>query len=300
MAQGRDDSSGYEWEESIPTEPEPLMLPSHGIQPPAEHPHVQEQWLETDGADDEESTPFGAPSFTYDPQAMAAPEESDRRRGALPAWAIVGIVAVQAAALVAIVGLVLGGLQRWTSEEPAPPAASPSTEKETRSPVAQQAPEETVPGTVTDSTGRELTDGTGSYEDPATIGEHTVSWPSWNDGTLSVTALDIDLDATIPGAAGKDVVQDGYQLVLVAYEVRYDGPAQLAPAEELWLSGESQRTYFPEISDGLVTDPMRAISPLSSGESAQFHSAFLVAENEISSFRLGVQTFNGDILYFKT
>lgn len=82
--------------------------------------------------------------------------------------------------------------------------------------------------------------------------------------------------------------------------MRYDGPGRLAPAEELWLTGESDRTYFPDIAEGLVPDPMKRISPLGSGESQTFHSAFLVPETEIDSFRLGVETFNGEILYFAT
>ena len=72
------------------------------------------------------------------------------------------------------------------------------------------------------------------------------------------------------------MVQDGYRLVLATYEVRYDGPGQLAPAEELWLTGESDRTYFPDIAEGLVDDPMKHIDPLQGGETARFRSAFLV------------------------
>ena len=145
-----------------------------------------------------------------------------------------------------------------------------------------------------------MTAGTGGHPRPATVGEHTVSWSAWTDGALSVTPLELDTAATAPGADGKDVVQDGYRLVLVTYEVRYDGPGQLAPAEELWLTGESDRTYFPDIAEGLVPDPMTSISPLDSGESSRFRSAFLVPEKEVDTFRLGVETFSGELLYFTT
>lgn len=273
MAQGRDSPTGYDWEGSaVPTEPEPLMLPE-----PAD------------------GTPHGAPSFTYDAQGPA--DESRRRRGALPAWAIVAIVIVQASALVATAGLVMGGLQRFGGEPPSQPAAPPATQEPTQS---ESAAPERRPGTVTDAGGREVGDGTGGYDQPATIGEHTVSWATWTDGTLAVTAQEVDLAATAPGADGQDIAQDGYRLVLATYEVRYDGPGRLAPAEELWLTGESDRTYFPDIAEGLVPDPMKRISPLGSGESQTFHSAFLVPETEIDSFRLGVETFNGEILYFAT
>lgn len=273
MAQGRDSPTGYDWEGSaVPSEPGPLVLPE-----PADE------------------TPPGAPSFADEQQGPI--DEDRRRRGALPAWAIVAIVLVQASALVATVGLVMGGLQRLGGEGPPPPAATAPTEEPTESETASGDRE---PGTVTDSAGREVGDGTGGYDQPATIGEHTVSWATWTDGTLAVTAQEVDLAATAPGADGQDIAQDGYRLVLATYEVRYDGPGQLAPAEELWLTGESDRTYFPDIAEGLVPDPMKRISPLGSGESEIFHSAFLVPEAEIDSFRLGVETFSGEILYFAT
>lgn len=288
MAQERDTASGYDWEDrSVPTEPEPLALPDHGAGAGDAALH----------AAPEETGPYGAPSFTYEVQA--APEPAPRR-GTLPAWAIVAIVAVQAAAMVASVALVLGGIERLFSEDSATPVAEPTSPPATRSPPPPTQAPEREPGTVTDSSGREVTDGTGGYDRPATIGEHTLSWTAWTDGTVSVSALEVDLDATVPAAAGEDVVQDGYRLVQVTYEVRYEGPGQLAPAEELWLTGESDRTYFPDIAEGLLPAPMRGVGPLQDGEAAQFHSAFLVPEAEVDGFRLGVETFTGEIMYFAT
>lgn len=318
MAQGRDSSTGYDWEDlTDPSEPAPLALPDRGLgstgrasaagpEPPSlgdDQPgrsrdaarSVPGEPVPHDIVQDD--APFGAPSFTYDPQE---PLDEEPRRSGLPAWAIVAIVFVQAAALVAVVGLVVGGLQRLSAPSPATPAAAPASEEESASVPASQASQEREPGTVTDSAGREVTDGTGGYDRPATIGEHTVTWAAWTDGALSVTPLEVDLAATAPGADGKDVVQDGYRLILVTFAVRYDGPGQLAPVEELWLTGESDRTYFPDIAQGLVPDPMTSISPLGSGESAQFRSAYLVPEREVDTFRLGVETFTGEILYFTT
>lgn len=309
MAQERGTPSGYDWEDrSVPTEPEPIALPAAGDesrQAAASRPRagdkgeepVAEPWRSAfdDGA------PYGAPSYTYDP-GEAEREPGARRRGALPPWAILAIVVVQAAALVASVGLVVGGIRGLASPEPVSPSAAPTTEEESGAPTDPSATpsQDREPGTVTDSRGREVGDGTGRYEQPATIGEHTVSWPAWTDGTLSVTALAVDLEAEVPRAAGRDVVQDGYRLVMVDYEVRYEGAGRLAPAEELWLTGESDRTYFPDVGEGLVEDPMKRVGPLGSGETARFHSAFLVPESEIDSFRLGVETFSGEILYFGT
>ncbi|ASK65694.1 hypothetical protein CFK39_07430 [Brachybacterium avium] len=323
MTRGRQAPSGYDWEDSsAPSEPEPLALPDHRLpdhrraaadgptgrdgDPTAAGPDPGVLATDRDARGPEAqgspfgafegAGPYGAPAFTYDPQ----PEQTTPgpRRGALPAWAIVAIVIVQAAALVASIALVLGGIERMTSRDPAAPLAEPSTEEESSDGPASSTSPEREPGTVTDSTGREVTDGTGGYDDPATVGEHTVSWTAWTEGTLSVTALEVDLEATVPRADGRDVVQDGYRLVLATYEVRYDGPGQLAPAEELWLTGESDLTYFPDVADGLVADPMKAISPLQDGETARFHSAFVVPEGEVDDFRLGVETFSGEILYF--
>src|SRR5690606_23931523 len=98
-------------------------------------------------------------------------------------------VLVQAVALVVTVGLVVGGLQRLFGAEAAPSGAA-ATEQE---PTTDAAGQEREPGTVTDAAGRELTDGTGHYDDPATVGVHTFAWPTWTDGTLSVTAQEVDL-----------------------------------------------------------------------------------------------------------
>lgn len=242
--------------------------------------------------------PYGAPSFTYD-----APEETpdeERRDGRLPAWAILAMVAVQGAAAVAIVALVLGAGQNLLGGGAADPSAAPPSAPATRSAPPAQTEQPREPGTVLDAQGREVTDGTGGYDQPATVGEHTVAWSVWTGGTLSVTPQAVDLDATLPGASGEGAIQEGYRLVLVEYEVRYDGTGHLAPAEELWLTGESSRTYFPDVGEGLVPDPMKRITPLADGASARFHSAFVVPEAEVESFRLGVETFSGEVLYFAT
>ena len=269
MAQGRESPTGYEWEEHTGlSEPEPLTMPERAGEGPR------------GGAD--RVGPTG-------------PEPRTGRRGALPAWAIVASVLVQATALGAVVALVVGGLQRLgQSPEPAGTTAVQATAPE------QTTSPEREPGTVTDQSGREISDGTGGFEQPAAPGEHTLSWSTWTDGTISVTALEVDLDATAPAAPEETLRQAGSRLGRATCAVRYDGPGQLAPAEELWLTGESERSYFPDIGEGLVPDPMKAISPLESGRSATFRSAFLVPETEIESFRLGVETYTGEILYVGT
>ena len=309
MATEREDASGYDWEErSVPTEPEPLVLPDRSQEradgTPADGGAGPASPAGALDPEDEELDLFGTPRFTYDPQEVGTDDDrgdDGRRRGALPAWAILGIVAVQALALVAVVGLVMGGVQRLGGEESDPSAAPTATAaRPTRTPVASEPPRDREPGTVTDAGGTELADGTGAYDRPATVGEHTFGWPVWTGGILRVAAREADLAATVPGAAGKDVLQDGYQLVVVTFEVRYEGPGRLAPVEELWLTGESQRTYFPEVGEGVVADPMQAVGSLESGESATFRSAFLVPDAELDTFRLGVETFSGETLYYET
>lgn len=282
-------SSRYDWDDhEDPAAPAraALPLPSTGTSP---HPTPDPAPHDTPG-------PFGAPTFIFDDDSDeeqgVADGEAPRRRGLLPAWAILAIVVVQAVALVSAVGLVVGGLERVLAPE-AEPSAAPARSAPAQSPTP--TPEKT-PGTVTDAQGEEVGDGIGSYDRPATVGEHTLTWQVWTGGDLEVTALAVDPAGELPDAGG-DVLQEGYRLVVVEYEVRYRGGGQLAPAEELWLTGESDRTYFPDVAEGLLPDPMVQVPPLADGETARFHSAFLVPENELDTFRLGVETFSGQVLY---
>ena len=253
--------------------------------------------------------PFGAPAHFFDDlsgpgegdgSGYSSDGDNDAPRRGLPAWAIVAIVAVQAVALVLSVGLVVGGIQRVLAPEPGPsadPSAAPTTAAPRTPPTTPTERPEKTPGTVTDAEGNEVGGGIGSFDRPATVGEHAVGWEVWTGGDLEVTALSVDFDGEIPDAG--DVIQDGYRLVVVEYEARYRGGGQLAPAEELWLTGESDRTYFIDVAEGLLPDPMIQVAPLADGETARFHSAFLVPEAELDSFRLGVETYSGAILYLE-
>jgi hypothetical protein len=302
MSTGRGSPSDYDWEDGAgrqgPEAPAPSTSTPAGADAPFALPAHDAASPPRAPSDLDDEAPFGAPTFTYEPPP--APPEEERRDGRLPAWAILAMVAVQGAAAVAIVALVLGAARTLLADDEPVPSAAPSSAPATRGPATQEEDRTREPGTVTDADGHEVDDGTGGYDDPATIGEHTVAWNVWTGGTLSVTPHAVDLDATLPAAGGEDLLQDGYRLVLVEYEVRYDGTGHLAPAEELWLTGESDRTYFPDVGEGIVPDPMKRIAPLGDGQSASFHSAFLVPETEVETFRLGVETFSGEILYFAT
>ena len=296
MAQQRGRQPGYDWEDtSRPSEPEALELPDRRRDP----------WSDEGGAfipggsdgvgvGASDGAGFGAPRFEY-----PAEEEVEQASRRLPVWSLVVIVALLVIVLVAAVSLMVSGVLHLTEEDPAP-AGAPPPPSATPAPSGSSGQQQSRPGVVTAADGTELRDGTGAYEDPAQIGEHTFSWRAWTDGTISVRGLEVDLDATLPGADGADVVQDGYRLVAVTYEVRYDGPGQLAPVEELWLTGETDRAYVRDIAPGLVPDPMREVPPLEGGESAEFHSVFVVPDADLEGFRLGVETYSGEPLYYAT
>lgn len=310
MTQGRDAPEGYDWEDRLPSAaPEPTPLSDPDAIPgtvPADDAGAESLARSLGFAPPRgpDGGPFDAPSFTDDP-AAGAPADREaraRRRGTLTPWAIVAIVAVQAVALVACVALIAGAVRWAAAGDPDSPVAAPSAAPTSSGGRSPAAPSPTAtpgqePGTVTDSTGRVVEDGIGGYDRPASVQEHTLSWEVWTGGTLGVRALEVDPGATLPAAAGEDVVQDGYELVLVTYEVRYEGPGRLAPAEELWLSAESHLTYFPDVAEGLVPDPMAAVSPLADGETARFRSAFLVPAAEAGTLLLGVETYAGEVLY---
>ena len=109
MSTGRGSPSDYGWEgETDPQVSEPVTLPpgaptDHvplpGGDPVGTLPPRSPSELDPEG-------PYGAPAFTYDAPAEQPAEERRGRR--LPAWAILAMVAVQGAAAVAIVALVLG------------------------------------------------------------------------------------------------------------------------------------------------------------------------------------------------
>ncbi|WP_114856137.1 hypothetical protein [Brachybacterium sp. YJGR34] len=272
MAQEREESPGYDWEDpSVPGPPASTALPDHGAGP--------------------RPAPDGA--LLAPPEPGPAPA---RWWGSLPPWAIVAIVVVQATALVLCLVLVLGGLQRLRAPDSAAPTAAPTTDD----PADEAAASPRERGRVTDAAGVELGGGIGDYDRPASVGEHTFVWDTWSGGTFSVTAREVDLAASFPQGAGEEVLAEGHRLVEARYEVRYDGPGQIAPVEELWLTGESDLSYFPDLAEGLAPDPMEVIPPLASGETASFRSLYIVPEDEIGSFRLGVETPRARTLYYAT
>lgn len=219
--------------------------------------------------------------------AAAVPAASAPASRGLPAGAVVAIVVTLVCGLVAAVTVAVAGLATWQV------LADRGDDGGSGAGV-----QEVDPGEVTDSTGAAVEDGTGSYGDPATVGEHTFSWPVWTGGSVDVTATAVDTDAQLPGAAGADVVQDGYQLVIAEVEVRYRGAGQLVPLEELWVGAETDQAYLRDTAPGLLPDPLRSVGPLADGDRATFRAAYLVESTQMGSLRLSFETYDGEVLYY--
>src|SRR5699024_2252612 len=83
MAQGREQPAGYDWEDgSVPAEPEPLVLPDHRHGTRADGTAAEgsvDAGSTASGGGAAPAGPYGAPSFTYAPQA-AMREPRPRRR----------------------------------------------------------------------------------------------------------------------------------------------------------------------------------------------------------------------------
>lgn len=210
--------------------------------------------------------------------------ESRERRG-LPAWAVVAIVALAVLGLVGALGiLVSGGIYLLGG------GASDG--------VLVDDTMEAEPGTVTDSAGGEVTDGTGSYEFPATVGEHSFSWPTWTDGTLRITALELTADASLPLAAEQDVTQPGFQLVTLTADVVYEGEGQVVVAEELWVGAETDLAYYNDVGTGLLENPVLLGGSLRDGQSARITVGYLVPEAQVETIRIRFETMSGEPLYY--
>lgn len=106
-------------------------------------------------------------------------------------------------------GLVLGGVGAIVALAQRPGTEDPGT----TDPGAVQ--EELEPGQVHDADGDPVEDGTGSRERPATPGEHGLSWPTWDGGTVTVRIEGIERGAALPSTGDAEPLAEGYELVLV-------------------------------------------------------------------------------------
>ena len=156
-----------------------------------------------------------------------------------------------------------------------------------------------TPGRVTDASGAVVTD-VGTYDRPAVLGEHTLSWPTVSGGIVEVTVTDVEWEADAAVAtdpsnppAGPDM---GY--VLATIDVAYTGPGGLVPAEDLYICLES--VSWGTCSDGIdvtTAAPLRGIGALTDGDEATATVALELAEGERDSALISVETIDGEPLY---
>lgn len=117
--------------------------------------------------------------------------ESSSARGLTPRTLVAVVVIAVVGQLLAL-GLVLSGVGAIVALAQRPGTEDPGT----TDPGAVQ--EELEPGQVHDADGDPVEDGTGSRERPATPGEHSLSWPTWDGGTVTVRIEGIERGAALP------------------------------------------------------------------------------------------------------
>ncbi len=204
-------------------------------------------------------------------------------RVGMPVWSIVAITFAVVIGLLVAVGIAAAGVVQWLTAGESGLMFDDS---------------EPVQSTVTDSSGTVVDDGTGAYDRPAVAGEHTFSSPTWDGGTADVSVTDVDTDATLPNASGADVLEDGYQLLLVTADVSYSGPGAFIPYDEVWVNVETDRHYVSDVGSGLVPDSLQGVGALRDGESATVSLAFVVDESQLDSALISIGTGDGEVLYY--
>ena len=221
------------------------------------------------------------------PPPSAPPERA--RSSALPIVAIVlSSLALAVSGLVLLLVLVLGGLAYIYGGAPYVMG----------DPVGGYSSMYT-PGRVTDASGAVVTD-VGTYDRPATLGEHTLSWPTVSGGIVEVTVTEVDWEADAAVAADPSNPPAGpdMEYVLATIDVSYTGPGGLVPAEDLYICLES--VSWGTCSDGIdvtTAAPLRGIGALTDGDEATATVALELAEGERDSALISVETIDGEPLY---
>lgn len=222
------------------------------------------------------------------PFPEAVPPSPRARRGT---GVVVAIVLASAAlALSVLIGLVSAGTLAYLYFAPSDQVGW--TEFEDPMVFAQ--------GTVETADGNPV-DGVGTYERPARLGEHTLSWPTAAGGVLDVTVTEVDWEAD---ALLAEVAPDnpaptpGMVFVQATVQLEYIGPGFFVPASDLWLSLEtSSWVSFPDELHVLSAGPIWDAGSLTDGEEAEVTVVLEMTEGERSSALLSVETADGEPLY---
>lgn len=211
------------------------------------------------------------------------------RSSALPIVAIVlSSLALAVSGLVLVLVLVLGGLAYIYGG--APYVMS--------DPVSGYSSMYT-PGRVTDASGAVVTD-VGTYDRPATLGEHTLSWPTVSGGIVEVTVTEVDWDADAAVAAdpANPPPDPSAGYVLATVDVAYTGSGGTVPTEDLYICLESTSWASCHMDlDVATAAPLRDIGALTDGDRATAIVALELAEGERGSALFSVGTIDGEPLY---
>lgn len=262
-----------------------LLAPAQRDDPQADTAPAEPAQVDTAPAEPAQGDTWSDPSLLPHP---SAPSER-ARSSALPIVALVlSSLALAVSSLVLALLLVLGGLYYVYGGAPYVMG----------DPVGGYSSMYT-PGRVTDASGAVVTDA-GTYDRPATLGEHTLSWPAVSGGIVEVTVTEVDWEADAAVAADPSNPPAGpdMEYVLATIDVSYTGPGGLVPAEDLYICLES--VSWGTCSDGIdvtTAAPLRGIGALTDGDEANATVALELAEGERGSALISVETIDGEPLY---
>ena len=267
------------------TTAEAPLAPAQGDDPQTDTAQAEPAQSDTVQAEPARVDTWSDPSLLPPP---SAPSER-ARSSALPIVAIVlSSLALAVSGLVLLLVLVLGGLAYIYGGAPYVMG----------DPVGGYSSMYT-PGRVTDASGAVVTDA-GTDDRPATLGEHTLSWPTVSGGIVEVTVTEVDWEADAAVAADPSNPPAGpdMEYVLATIDVSYTGPGGLVPAEDLYICLES--VSWGTCSDGIdvtTAAPLRGIGALTDGDEATAIVALELAEGERGSALFSVETIDGEPLY---
>lgn len=157
-----------------------------------------------------------------------------------------------------------------------------------------------TPGTVKAADGT-VVEGLGAVEHPARIGEHTLSWPTYEGGVLdaTVTAVDWDAEAKLAEAfPANPEPLTGTVYVLVTMDLSYTGPGNFAPAADVFVGMETDSwiSYYDELAVD-SEHPLQAAGFLSDGETVEVTAVLEMRKGERDSALLSIETLDGEPLY---
>ena len=225
-----------------------------------------------------EGAPPLAPAVPSAPGAVTPPSAP---RGGRPGWVPPVIAGTVVLGLLLALGIVAGTV-----------LVALRIERGDGAFVVDPSDDGQVGGVVTDSSGSVVDDGTGGYDHPGTLGEHTVAWGTWDGGTMSVGLDSAEVGGTIPGH--EDLPRPGFTLVSVEGTIAYDGPGSLVLTDELWLGAETDLVYVDDMSPGVVPGSIGELPPLEDGGTVAFTAVFVVPAGEEDGVIIDASSGEGD------